>query len=553
MPYPRSWSTTRILLLFTLSSYGTRFANSLKIDGTWISPQYNYIFDFPVPFPVVKTPKFTYTNEDGADIDYYEVEVTSVESQIYPDLKATPLVGYDGTSPGPMFVMQRGREAVVRFTNNGPLNMAVHVHGQYNRAPFDGWAGDYATPGQYKDYYYPNAQNARTIWYHDHTEYRTGENVYRGQEGLYLIHDPEEQALALPSGNYDLPLSISAKTYNSDGSLWYNTNNNIGLWGDVIQINGQPWPYVPVEPRKYRLRILNGAVSRTFGLSFTAATEDVAKGESIGFTVIASDGGLFGAPVKTNYLAMAMGERYEIIFDFAQHRGQNITLRNARGMGENVDYAATDLVTRFVVGEEVTDWDNNGPVPPKLHDIPPANPSDTDKEFTFARVRGGRWNINGVGFADVENRILTRPERGKDEIWTLKNGAGDGTHPVHIHLIDFQVLERTGGRGAVRPYESAGMKDIVWLAGGETVKVLARYAPWPGVYMFHCHNLIHEDNDMLAAFDVAQLSDWGYDNSTMFIDPMTPEFRPKDATPDDFTDEAIREKLAWLYSTNPYN
>lgn len=146
-------------------------------------------------------------------------------------------------------------EAVVRFINSGPANVSVHVHGQFNRAPFDGWAADYALPGQYKDYHYPNAQNARTIWYHvgyrcfvirngpvlirssqDHTEFTTGENVYRGQEGYYILSDDEEQALNLPKGDYDIPMSICSKQYSSDGSLVYNTFGNNGLPGDVIQV-----------------------------------------------------------------------------------------------------------------------------------------------------------------------------------------------------------------------------------------------------------------------------------------------------------------------------
>ena len=114
--------------------------------------------------------------------------------------------------------------------------MSVHVHGQYNRAPFDGWASDYAYTGQYKDYHYPNAQNARTIWYHDHTEFETGENVYMGQEGFYILTDDEEQALRLPTGDYDVPLSICAKQYGSNGELVYDTRGNNGLPGDVIQV-----------------------------------------------------------------------------------------------------------------------------------------------------------------------------------------------------------------------------------------------------------------------------------------------------------------------------
>lgn len=178
---------------------------------------------------------------------------------------------------------------------------------------------------------------------------------------------------------------------------------------------------------------------------------------------------------------MSMGERYEIVFDFSGHAGKKIILKNSRGMGENVDYAATDMVMQFNVGNSVSDSSNNGDIPSSLRYIPPAPKSDVVKDFTFGRSEDGTWLINGVGFSDVEHRILTRPPRGDDEIWTLHNGNGGGTHPVHIHLVDFQVLSRTGGRNTVLPYESAGMKDVVWLAGGETVQVVARYAPWDGV------------------------------------------------------------------------
>ncbi|CBX98804.1 hypothetical protein LEMA_P080430.1 [Plenodomus lingam JN3] len=238
----------------------------------------------------------TYTNPTtGAVIDYYEIEIRSIQKQIYPNLGVANLYAYDGLQPGPTFMMRKGREAVVRFTNNSPTNSSVHVHGQYNRAPFDGWAADYAFPGQYKDYYYPNAQNARTIWYHDHTEFETGENVYMGLDGFYLLSDDEEQALDLPKDEYDIALSICSKQYGNNGELIYNTNGHTGVWGDIIQVNGQPWPFLEVEPRKYRL-------------------------------LIASDAGLFSHPIETDHLGFSMGERYELIVDFAGFEGQTIQL-----------------------------------------------------------------------------------------------------------------------------------------------------------------------------------------------------------------------------------
>jgi bilirubin oxidase len=179
-----------------------------------------------------------------------------------------------------------------------------------------------------------------------------------------------------------------------------------------------------------------------------------------------------------------MGERYEIIVDFADYRGKNLTLRNARGVIGNPDYAATDLVMRFIVSNSVSDDCNNGAVSSTLRDMPPPVQANITRRFEFERV-GEHWVVNGVGWADIEHRILTRPQLGADETWELNNGNGDnkitGVHPVHIHLVDFQILSRSGGRGEVLPYEAAGMKDVVWLAPGETIRVTARYAPWPGV------------------------------------------------------------------------
>lgn len=175
-----------------------------------------------------------------------------------------------------------------------------------------------------------------------------------------------------------------------------------------------------------------------------------------------------------------MGERYEIIVDFTGYEGRTFTMKNAPGVIGNVDYAATDRVMRFLVDDTKSYPTTNGPVPSTLRYISPPPETSVTKNFTFTRI-GDEWVINGVGWADIEHRILTRPTLGADEIWELRHGGGNATHPVHIHLVDFQVLSRIGGRNVVQPYEAAGMKDIVWIAPGETVRVVARYAPWKGV------------------------------------------------------------------------
>lgn len=274
------------------------------------------------------------------------MNINQTQTQVYPDLGKTTWVGYDGVVPGPTFHMTKGREAVVRFINNGVRATSVHLHGSYSRAPFDGWANDTTEVGQYKDYYYPNSQNARTLWYHDHAIDHTAENAYSGLAGFYILHDDDELNKAgLPQGDYDVPLQLSAKRFNADGSLWSPEANGetVSVFGDVILVNGQPWPYLNVEPRKYRFRFLNGGISRSYQLYLTA---DTANTTLLPFTMVASDAGLLERPVDTTQLDISIAERWEAVIDFSKYAGQNITFHNKRSVGADKDYPETDKVIR---------------------------------------------------------------------------------------------------------------------------------------------------------------------------------------------------------------
>ncbi|KAJ4313124.1 hypothetical protein N0V94_007103 [Neodidymelliopsis sp. IMI 364377] len=523
-------------------------SQNLAGDDQWLSPVYKEIFQNPLPFPPDKAPLHTYYNETTKKyIDFYEIDVKPFEQQVYRGLKPARLVGYDGMSPGPTFRMEKGREAVVRFKNHGDKDLSVHLHGSYSRAPFDGWAEDVTKPGQYKDYYYPNHQSARTLWYHDHAVHHTAENAYFGQAGFYILHDPAEDALGLPSGNYDLPLALSAKQYNDDGTLFDPKDETDSLFGDVIHVNGQPWPFHKVEPRKYRLRFLDASISRAFTLTFEA------DGKTVPFHVIGADTGLLTKPVQTSSLEISMAERWEIVFDFSQFAGKNVTLKNGRDVQRDEDYNSTDKVMQFVVGKDVSSQAGNGSLPPSLRTVPfPPSKSGIDRTFKFGRS-GGQWTVNGITFADVNNRILAKPPRGKIEIWELENFSGGWSHPVHIHLVDFQILSRTGGKRSVLAYEKEALKDVVLLGQNEKVTVIARYAPYDGVYMFHCHNLIHEDHDMMAAFNVSSLGDWGYPETTKFIDPMEEKYRSKAISSNDDQKAIIMDKMSQFEQMEAYS
>ncbi|KAK7999042.1 multicopper oxidase [Apiospora marii] len=552
----------------------------------WHSPEYPLIYKVPLPIPPVKKPKLD----------------PSVLPADLPRPEANAVGGLRRDLPRPHAHRPRGTEIVVRVMNSAELQTSVHLHGSPSRAPFDGWANDVSWPGQYKDYYYPNYESARMIWYHDHASGVTAENGYFGQAAAYIITDPAEDVLGLPSGygEYDVPLVLTSKYYNKDGTLPSIRNERLSVWGDVIQVNGQPWPYMDVRPRRYRFRILNAAVSRNWALYLTRSGND----KKLPFRVIASDAGLFTHPVtiKDGVLYISNAERYEIIVDFADYAGESLELRNldhAGGIGVDDDFPETGKVMRFNVASKKTEDPSTVPAKLKEHvSFPPTSSENRpiDHHFRFHMSRDD-WLINGVAFSDVAHRVLAKVPQGTIEVWELENASPDWTHPIHVHLVDFRVLSRftnahggdndhgqkndnagsttegyargrtsprtegpTANRG-VEPYEAAGLKDVVWLGRGETVRVEAHYRPWSGVYLFHCHNLVHEDHDMMAAFNVtAALRDLGYDETTDFSDPMDPRWRARPFDRGDFEarkgifgEEAIRDKVERLARLRPYS
>ncbi|KAJ3579290.1 hypothetical protein NPX13_g1273 [Xylaria arbuscula] len=501
------------------------------------SPEFPLIYRIPLPIPPVKQPKQIVTNPvTGEDIWYFEIEEKLFQQQVYPNLGPATLVGYDGMSPGPTFIIPRGQETVVRFVNNAQRETSVHLHGSPSRAPFDGWAADTTNPGEYKDYYYPNFQSARLLWYHDHALGITAENAYFGLAGAYIVTDPAEDVLGLPSGygEFDIPLILSSKFYNQNGTLQSQLEEDTSTWGDVIHVNGQPWPFLDVQPRKYRFRLLDTGISRNYALYFARSTNTNGQ---LPFQVIASDSGLLDIPVTVNQLFIAVAERYEVVFDFAPFAGQQIELRNLEdvgGFGVDDDFENTDKVMRF----------NRQRASTSTSSSTGKTASGSSTVLALRTLRTGSWpNV----------------PRGTVEIWELENRSGGWTHPIHVHLVDFRVIFRSGDRG-VQPYEEHGLKDVVWLAKGETVRLEAHYEPWTGLYMFHCHNLIHEDHDMMAAFNVTMLQNFGYNETTDFSDPeddrwdaepyILADFRAASGI---FTPEAIEAKIQMLALQQPYS
>ncbi|UBU15982.1 multicopper oxidase family protein [Nonomuraea gerenzanensis] len=455
-------------------------------------------FTVPLPIPEVARP---------VSPGRYEVTQRVAAVEILPGLR-TEVWGYGGTFPGPTFELRRGTPAVIRVRNELPVPTSTHLHGGVTPPDSDGYPTDLVVPAGHaaahghpgevhhqvvKDYRYPMEQRAATLWYHDHRMDYTAPQVWRGLAGMVLVRDEEEDALPLPRGERELPLMICDRAFEEDGSFSYphaahgpsghgtgthalHTDYLEGVEGDVILVNGAPWPLAEVSATRYRLRLVNASNARRYRLALSPAGR---------FTQMGSDSGLLAAPIAHDAITMAPGERYDVVVDFSAYPvGTQVTLLNTLADGP------AGQVMRFVVTRRERD---DTAVPTTLS-RPPRRPRPvTTRMFDFRRT-GGSWTINGHPYRP--GVPLARPRLGTAEVWRL---TSDFHHPVHVHLAHFQVLARNGRQPAAT---DAGWKDTVDVRPYEVVDVLARFDGYRGRYMLHCHNLEHEDMAMMADFEV---------------------------------------------------
>src|SRR5215831_720961 len=218
---------------------------------------------FVVPLPIPPTLDPTRSDEGS---DYYEIDQRAAQQVIVPGAK-TVVWGYAGRFPGPTINVRAGRQVVVRHTNRLAVPTVVHLHGGHTASDSDGFPTDYVMPGASQVYRYANTQSAATLWYHDHAMDHTGRNLYMGLAGFYLLHDDEEAGLRLPSGNYDIPLMIQNRSIDDRGVLRYDASRFMGAGGDIVLVNGAPWPRLEVAARKYRFRVLNASNATAYDLA----------------------------------------------------------------------------------------------------------------------------------------------------------------------------------------------------------------------------------------------------------------------------------------------
>ena len=494
---------------------------------------------------------------DGVD---YRMRMLACTHQLHSQLPPTRLWGYEGLYPGPTIEATRNQRMRIRWENHLPtehlfaidphimksmhamgpapaVRTVPHLHGAFTSSESDGLPERWFVPGASALYTYPNRQAAATLWYHDHPMGSTRLNVYAGLAGFCLLRDEEEGSMGLPRGAYEVPLMLQDRTLDDAGQLVYNPTHEdgfalpAGVWGPEFfgrlpVVNGAIYPYLEVEPCRYRLRVVNAANSRFFRLFFNLARHTTDVPSLLPFHQIGSDGGLLGSPVKLEKLLLGPAERADLIVDFSALAGKTITLANDAEapypgwamMGAHHEhlYELMQIRVSRPLSARAADFSM-----PPVRPMPPPDPTTATvtRQFMLVEQLDGQSKslgvrIDGKGYGDPVSEFI---KLGAVELWRFVNTTDDA-HPMHLHLVQFRIVERQGydpaaivsGRvqfvGAPRPPapNEAGWKDTALVYPRETLTILARFDGYTGRFGFHCHMLEHEDNDMMRPFEIIQ-------------------------------------------------
>ncbi len=492
------------------------------LDPSTLTP-----FVDPLPIPAVARSAELRPSPDDPKlkIPHYRLAMRQLQLKVHRDMKPTRLWGFGSSSPGPTLETESGKGMLVEWANELPVEhflpidhqihgaestkpdvrCVIHMHGAKVPAAGDGYPENWYIPGKSATYYYPNQQDATLLWYHDHTLGINRLNVLAGLFGLFVVRDPVEKALNLPQGKYEVPLALCDRMFDLDGQLYYPVaQNSTNPWvsefsGNAILANGKLLPYLDVEPRKYRFRVLNAANGRFFRLALM-------NGQT--FHQIATDQGLLPAPLELKQIILAPGERADLVMDFSDHAGEQIVLKN--------DFA-TPVVQFRVSRAKVNDPST---LPAALRAVPKIAESEAVKTRDLKLIEVNDLHGDSVTMllndAHWDMPVTEDPILNSVEIWNLMNTTED-IHPIHLHLVRFQILDRQRFdafafanrgvlryRGAAMPPDpsEAGWKDTVRADPGMITRIIVPFQGYVGRYVWHCHILEHEDNEMMRPFEV---------------------------------------------------
>ena len=509
-----------------LAGAGIDRPHAKEIRADALDPATLTPFVDPLPVPRVMKPAGMRAHPEhaGERIPYYRVAMREIRQKVHRDLPQTRMWSFEESFPGPTIEIQSGVGAMVEWANELPerhflpidhtlhgadkslpeVRSAVHLHGGRTPAASDGYPEEWTVRGKHQTCFYPSKQDAALLFYHDHTMGINRLNIYAGMQGLCIVRDAQETALHLPSGKYEVPLLLADRLLRKDGQLVYPVSENPDrpwvpeVFGNAILVNGKLLPYLDVEPRRYRLRVMNGSNGRFYRISFENKHE---------MHVIGNDQGLLSAPVAVKRVPLAPGERVDLVVDFAEMAGTQVAL-----VSDSFD------VMQFRVAAKGSP--DISALPNALR--PPLRLAETTAVRTRRLTLDERMDDVQRSMGMLLNNtpwhapVTEKPVLGTTEIWELVN-LTDDAHPIHLHLVRLQILDRrrfdafafqSSGNlrftGPAQPPEAheAGWKDTVRADPGMVTRIIAPFEGYPGRYVWHCHILEHEDNEMMRPYEV---------------------------------------------------
>lgn len=489
------------------------------------------------------------SHRDYTDGTYYKLTMKKGKHSFHSNFPLTEIWGYNGVIPGPTIEAVKDKTTYVKYenklpkkhflpidtslhgVNNSPeVRSVVHLHGANVASASDGHPEAWYTQNfeqtgpmfKREVHAYTNHQPGTTMWYHDHTMGLTRLNVVAGLAGFYLLRDTVEEKLKLPKGKYEIPLLIQDRTFNEDGSIFYpteldppfplpvpdplplpNPTVTLGYVGNTIVVNGKLWPYLEVEPRKYRFRLLNGSNRR----SYTFRLDNDAS-----FYQIGTDGGFIESTKELKTFELVPAERIDLIIDFSQYANQEIILMNDDEEFPDED-GHTNVILKFNVTAPLKGKDTSE-IPSLIEPMMGLHEQHAhtvrNLPLTTSLDRYGRLMLM-LDNKMYHDPVSEKPSLDSIEIWNFINTTAV-IHPIHVHLVQFKILERrafdvdryvndgvlefTGEPEPPRDYEQ-GWKDTVKADIGKVTKIMMHWKEHIGDYIWHCHFLEHEDHDMM--------------------------------------------------------